>query len=78
MHGVLHLFLTYIFRLAGKKIAVIGDLPGENIVVELLFVINIVDGTLKLRPIPYDGMNHAYYVLGKKVGNAFSDGAALK
>ncbi len=32
----------------------------------------------KLRPITYDGMNHAYYVLGEKVGNAFKDGAALK
>lgn len=33
---------------------------------------------LKLRPITYDGMNHAYYVLGEKVGNAFKDGAVLK
>lgn len=32
----------------------------------------------KLRPITYDGMNHAYYVLGEKVGNAFQDGSALK
>lgn len=33
---------------------------------------------LKLKPITYDGMNHAYYVLGEKVGNAFSCGAVLK
>lgn len=33
---------------------------------------------MKLRPITYDGMNHAYYVLGEKIGNAFHDGAALK
>lgn len=33
---------------------------------------------MKLQPITYDGMNHAYYVLGEKVGNAFKDGAALK
>ncbi len=33
---------------------------------------------MKLRPITYDGVNHAYYVLGEKVGNAFADGAALK
>lgn len=33
---------------------------------------------MKLRPITYDGMNHTYHVLGEKVGNAFSDGAALK
>lgn len=32
----------------------------------------------KLKPITYDSMNHAYLVLGKKVGNAFSDGLALK
>ncbi len=33
---------------------------------------------MKLRPITFDGMNHAYYVLGEKVGNAFHDGAALR
>lgn len=33
---------------------------------------------MKLRPITFDGMNSAYYVLGEKVGNAFSDGAKLK
>lgn len=33
---------------------------------------------MKLRPITYDSANHAYIVLGEKVGNAFSDGAALK
>lgn len=32
----------------------------------------------KLRPITYDGMNHAYYALGEKVGNAFKDGLTLK
>lgn len=32
----------------------------------------------KLRPITYDAMNHAYYVLGEKVGNAFHDGMVLK
>lgn len=41
----------------------------------------LTDGNIdpmKLRPITYDGMNRAYYVLGEKVGNAFKDGAALK
>lgn len=33
---------------------------------------------MKLRPITYDSANHAYHVLGEKVGNAFSDGKALK
>lgn len=32
----------------------------------------------KLHPITYDGANHAYYVLGEKVGEAFSAGNALK
>lgn len=32
----------------------------------------------KLRPITYDPVNHNYYVLGEKVGNAFSDGKSLK
>ena len=32
----------------------------------------------KLQPITYCGMNHAYYVLGGKIGNAFRDGAVLK
>ncbi len=33
---------------------------------------------MKLRPITFDGMNNEYYVLGEKVGNAFSDGATIK
>lgn len=41
----------------------------------------LTDGKIdpaKLRPITYDGMEHAYYALGEKVGNAFKDGIALK
>ncbi len=41
----------------------------------------LTDGNIdpaKLRPITYDGMNRAYYVLGERVGSAFCDGAALK
>lgn len=41
----------------------------------------LTDGNIdpmKLRPITYDGMNHAYHVLGEKVGQAFHDGAALQ
>lgn len=40
-----------------------------------------VDGKIdpkKLNPIAYDSANHAYYTLGEKVGNAFSDGNQLK
>ena len=32
----------------------------------------------KLRPITYDGLSHGYYVLGERVGTAFSDGLAIK
>ena len=32
----------------------------------------------KLRPITFDPMNNTYVVLGKTVGQAFKDGAALK
>lgn len=32
----------------------------------------------KLCSIIYDGINHAYYVLGEKVGNTFKDGASLR
>lgn len=41
----------------------------------------LTDGKIdpeKLRPITYDSMNHAYYVLGNKVGQAFHDGERLK
>ena len=41
----------------------------------------LTDGKIdphKLRPITFCGMNHAYYVLGEKAGNAFRDGLALK
>jgi len=41
----------------------------------------LTDGKIdpqKLRPITYDPANHAYLVLGEKVGNAFRDGLALK
>ena len=32
----------------------------------------------KLRPITFDPVNHAYLVLGEKVGNAFRDGLKLR
>ena len=41
----------------------------------------LTDGTVdpaKLRPITYDGISHGYYVLGEKVGQAFSDGGKIK
>lgn len=56
-------------RMVGKIINVGAD---ESI---------LTDGKIdpaKLCPITYDGMNHAYYVLGEKVGEAFKDGAILR
>ena len=32
----------------------------------------------KLKPITFDPANRAYWSLGEKVGNAFSDGSKLK
>lgn len=56
-------------RMVGEIVNVCAD---ESILTD-----GQIDPT-KLRPITYDGVNHAYYVLGEKVGQAFSDGAALK
>lgn len=39
------------------------------------------DGEIDLarfHPITYDPVHHGYYELGKRVGNAFSDGMKLK
>lgn len=41
----------------------------------------LTDGNIdpiKLNPITYDPVNHGYFTLGQKVGNAFSDGKKLK
>lgn len=57
-------------RLVGRIVNVSADesILGENGKVDVA----------KLRPITYDSMNHAYLVLGEKVGRAFYDGLALK
>lgn len=41
----------------------------------------LTDGKIdiaKLQPITYDPVNHGYYTIGKKAGNAFADGKQLK
>lgn len=41
----------------------------------------LTDGKIdlsKFNPVAYDGMNHDYVLLGKKIGNAFSDGKKLQ
>ena len=57
-------------RLVGRIVNVCADesVLGENGKVDVQ----------KLQPITYDPMNHHYLVLGRKVGQAFHDGAALK
>ena len=57
-------------RLVGRIVNVSADesVLGENGKVD----------PAKLQPITYDPMNHHYLVLGKKVGQAFHDGTALK
>lgn len=57
-------------RLVGEIVNVSADASvlGENGKVD----------PAKLKPITFDPMNNAYLVLGKKVGNAFKDGTALR
>ena len=57
-------------RLIGKIINVSAD---ESVLNENGFV-----DPAKLKPITIDAMNGTYLALGKKVGNAFKDGFALK
>lgn len=57
-----------------------GILVGEIVNVSASEQI-LTDGQIdiaKLKPLTYDPMDHGYYGLGKKVGEAFSDGNALK
>ncbi len=56
-------------RLVGEIVNVCAD---ESVLTD-----GIIDPT-KLRPITYDGASHGYYVLGDKVGQAFSDGNKIK
>ena len=58
------------YSLVGQIVNVCADesILGEN---------GKVDVT-KLKPITYDPMNHHYFVLGEKVGQAYRDGLVLK
>ena len=58
-----------------------GRLEGE--IVNVGADESVLDGNgkidpAKLRPITFDPVNHAYLVLGEKVGNAFRDGLKLR
>ncbi len=44
---------------------------------ERILTAGVID-PVKLQPITYDPVNHAYLTLGEKVGNAFADGKQLK
>ena len=57
-----------------------GILVGEIVNVsayESVVTDGVVDVT-KVKPISFDPFGNAYYGIGKKVGNAFKDGAKLK
>lgn len=57
-----------------------GILVGEIVNVsadESVVTDGVVDVT-KVKPISFDPFANAYYGIGKKVGNAFKDGAKLK
>ncbi len=56
-------------RLVGEIVNVSAD---ENVLT------NGKIDPMKLRPITYDPACHGYYVLGEKVGTAFSDGKKIK
>ena len=57
-----------------------GILVGEIVNVsadESVVTDGVVDVT-KVKPISFDPFGNTYYGIGKKVGNAFKDGAKLK
>ncbi len=58
----------------GKYIGVIKNVSAEESVLDENGKVDLS----KFHPIIFDGMQGAYHEFGKKVGNAFKDGAALK
>lgn len=56
---------------------IIGEIVNVNADERILGEDGLVDAA-KLRAITFDPVHNAYLVLGEKVGNAFSDGNALK
>lgn len=56
-------------RLVGEIVNVCAD--------EIVLTNGRVDVN-KLRPITYDSASHGYYIIGERVGNAFSDGKRIK
>lgn len=56
---------------------VIGEIVNINADEKILDENGNIDVT-KLKPIAYEPVRNEYYVMGEKVGNAFSDGNALK
>ena len=56
---------------------VIGEIVNINADEKILDENGNID-VAKLKPIAYEPVRNEYYVMGEKVGNAFSDGNALK
>lgn len=55
---------------------VVGEIVNVSADESVLGENGMVD-TAKLRPISFDPVNNGYFVLGERVGNAFSDGAEI-
>ena len=55
----------------------VGEIVNVNAEESILDAEGLIDPA-KLEPIVYDSVHHDYLVIGKKVGNAFEDGAKLK
>lgn len=60
-----------------EKELLIGEIVNVSADESILMENGTIDPIL-LNPITYDPANHAYYTLGKKVGNAFKEGLSLK
>ena len=63
------------------KVTEEGNIIGEIVNIGADESILDSDGKIdaaKLRPIAFEPVGNGYYVLGEKVGNAFSDGNSLK
>lgn len=56
---------------------VIGEIVNVQVLDEILDESGNID-PIKIGAIMYDPFSHGYYSVGKKVGNAFSDGQSLK
>ena len=67
--------MTYLFDFDGT---LVDSMPTYVSVMKNILDENGIVDAKKLDPIIYDGVTHAYWSFGEKVGQAFSDGRKLK